>query len=637
VEAPDTQLHRLKLLSHTQIAAAVAVGRARGTIEVTGTLHGRFAAMASACPEAPAVGVRGRHGIAWTTYGTLAHQARSIAAGLAARGVRRGDRVGLLAARDVDSIAGLIGILMAGAAYVPVDPATPPARAALLLAPTVLTVTSGPLPWDGPSLRTGLKTGGVYGSVETGPDDLAYVIHTSGSSGVPKPVAVPHAAVLRLFPAARDVLVPDRTDVWSCLHSLAFDFSVWEVWGALLHGGSLVLASEEIRRSPPDVLALLRDTGVTVLSQTPSAFAQLDAADTASGTPPLRLRHMVFGGEALDFASLRGWFARRGDAAPVVNNMYGITETTVHVTRLRVTAADVATAGTSRIGRPLLDLGGHVLGPDDQPVPPGFPGELHVAGSGVAWGYLGQPGLTAERFVPDPWGPPGSRLYRTGDRVRRTPNGHLSYLGRLDAQVKIRGHRIEPGEVRTALLDLPDVADAAVLTRNGTLVAWVVGRKGPVDPLTVIAALRGRLPGYMLPARVVPVERLPVTAQGKLDTRALPDFAVAPPASETDTTHPVEAAIANAWSEALGIASVPVEANLFDLGGHSLMVPALAQACSARTGHSVAVLDVFRYPTVRLLAGLLRDGATETPADDTEARRAGRARLARARTARVTT
>jgi amino acid adenylation domain-containing protein len=548
--------------------------------------------------------------------------------------VRRGDRVGLLAARDVDTIAGLVGILMAGAAYVPVDPATPPARASVLLASTALTVTSGPLPWDGPALRTDLETHAADEPENTGTDDLAYVIHTSGSSGVPKPVGVPHAAVLRLFPAAQDVLVPNQTDVWACLHSLAFDFSVWEVWGALLHGGSLVLASEDERRSPQDVLALLRDARVTVLSQTPSAFAQLDAADAAAATPALRLRTLVFGGEALDVASLRGWFARRGDALPVVTNMYGITETTVHVTRLRITAADAAAAGNSRIGRVLPDLGGHVLGPDGQPVPFGFPGELYVAGSGLAWGYLGQPSLTAERFVPDPWGPSGSRLYRTGDRVRRTPNGHLSYLGRLDAQVKIRGHRIETGEVRTALLDLSDVADAAVLARDGVLVAWVVG---PIDPLAVIAGLRGRLPGYMIPARVIPMERLPVTAQGKLDTRALPDAAAAPAVADTGIADALEAAVAAAWAEALGLASVPVEANLFDLGGHSLMVPALAQACSARTGQPVAVLDVFRYPTIRLLAGMLRDGVAETPTDDAEARRAGRARLARGRATRVTT
>ncbi|WP_158929672.1 non-ribosomal peptide synthetase [Acidisphaera sp. S103] len=635
VAAPDTALHRLPLLSRTEVAAAVAIGRARGVLEVTGTLHGRFAAMASACPEAPAVGVRGRRDIAWTSYGTLMHRAQAIAGGLAMRGVRRGDLVGLLAARDVDSIAGLIGILMAGAAYVPVDPATPPARAAVLLASTILTVTSGPLPWDGPALRTDLAMDGSAEPVETGPDDLAYVIHTSGSSGVPKPVGVPHTAVLRLFPAARDVLVPDRSDVWACLHSLAFDFSVWEVWGALLHGGSLVLASEEVRRSPPDVLALVRDAGVTVLSQTPSAFAQLDAADAAARTPPLHLRTLVFGGEALDFASLRGWFARRGDAVPVVTNMYGITETTVHVTRLRVTAADAA-AGNSRIGRVLPDLGGHVLGTDGRPVPPGFPGELYVAGSGVAWGYLGQPGLTADRFVPDPWGPPGSRLYRTGDRVRRTPNGQLSYLGRLDAQVKIRGHRIELGDVRTALLDLPDIADAAVLARDGVLVAWVVGQ---VDPLAVITGLRGRLPGYMIPARVVPMDRLPVTTQGKLDSRSLPDSAVVPVAG-AGAVDALEAAVATAWAEALGLRNVPVEANLFDLGGHSLMVPALAEACSVQAGRPVAVLDVFRYPTVRLLAGMLRDGAAEPAperADDGEARRAGRARLARGRGVRVTT
>ena len=495
VTSPDTALHHLPLLPAGPVGAAAASAEPRAAIAVTGTLHGRFAAVAASQPDAPAVGVPGARGIAWTSYRDLANRASSIAAGLVARGVRRGDQVGLIVERDAASIAALIGILTAGAAYVPVDPTTPPARITELLAGVVLTVTGSSLAWDGPVLSLAdplppLADPGCEGSSA----DLAYVIHTSGSSGAPKAVGVPHAAALRLFTAADAVLVPDATDVWSCLHSLAFDFSVWEVWGALLHGGRLVVVPEDLRRSPSDVLALLRDTGVTVLSQTPSAFVQLDAADAVAGTPPLALRHLVFGGEALDFATLRGWFTRRGDAAPVTTNMYGITETTVHVTHRRVTATDAATGGASCIGVPLPDLGLRLLGPDGRPVPPGFPGELYVAGAGLAWGYLGQPGLTAERFVPNPWGPSGSRLYRTGDRARTSPDGDLQYLGRLDAQVKIRGHRIEPAEVRTALLDQPGIADAAVLTRDGALIAWVVGRDGPPDLPALTAGLRPGCP-----------------------------------------------------------------------------------------------------------------------------------------------
>ncbi len=635
VAAPDTRLDALRLLAPGEAAAIGAAGRPHRGIAVAGTLHGRFAAQAAARPDAPALGVPGPQGIAWTSHGALAARACGIAAALAVRGVVRGDRVGLLVDRDADGIAALIGILMAGAAYVPVDPATPPARAAALLASARLTVTSAPLPWDAPALLLAdAPADGPAPSGQAGPDDLAYVIHTSGSTGTPKPVGVPHAAVLRLFPASHGVLLPGPDDVWSCLHSLAFDFSVWEVWGALLHGGRLVLAPEDLRRSPAAVLALLAGSGVTVLSQTPSAFAQLDAADAAAGGPALALRHLVFGGEALDFAALRGWFARRGDAAPVVTNMYGITETTVHVTHRRVRPADAAAGGASRIGMPLDDLGLHLLGPEGRPVPPGFPGELHVAGAGLAWGYLGQPGLTAERFIPDPFGAPGGRLYRTGDRARRAADGDLDYLGRADAQVKIRGHRIEPGEVRAALLDSPGVADAAVEARDGALIAWVVGRDAPPDAATLLAALRARMPGYMVPARLVPMDRLPVTAQGKLDRAALPDPAAVAVTGAAPAT-PLEAALAAAWAERLGLAEVPVDANLFDLGGHSLMVPGLAEACAAAAGAPVAVLDIFRHPTVRgLAAALAQDSAPPADADDGSARRAGRARLARARAAR---
>jgi amino acid adenylation domain-containing protein len=630
VATPDTALRHLPLVTEGNKLALVLPSMS----PVTGTLHGGFLAEAAARPEADAVGVATGDAIAWTSYGALAARTRAIAAAIAARGVRRGDRVGLVAGRDVDNIAALIGILAAGAAYVPVDPATPPARAAILLAGTALTVGPAGLGWAGPWLHLEAVPGSApaVDVGDTGPGDLAYVIHTSGSTGAPKAVGVTHGAALRLFPAAAPVLMPDETDTWSCLHALAFDFSVWEIWGALLHGGRLLMLSDEQRRDPAVLLPLLREGQVTVLSQTPSAFAQLDRADEAAGTPPLSLRHVVFGGEALDFAILRGWFARRGAATPVLTNMYGITETTVHVSHRRVNQADAAGAGGSRIGAPLRDLALHLLGPDGRPVPAGFPGELHVAGAGLAWGYLGQPGLTAERFLPNPFGPPGSRLYRSGDRARTMPDGDLQYLGRLDAQLKIRGYRIEPGEVRCVMLEQPGVADAAVLERGGTLVAWVVPQAGRPDWVALAAALRARLPSYMVPSRIVPVAHLPVTANGKLDHGALPN--PAPPAAGSAPSGPLEVAIAAIWAEAMDLESVPVTANLFDIGGHSLMVPALAEACALHVGRPVAVLDLFRHPTIRQLAAMLSGAPSETTVDPHPTRLAGRERLSRARSLR---
>ncbi|MFD0350422.1 amino acid adenylation domain-containing protein [Kitasatospora aburaviensis] len=309
---------------------------------------------------------------------------------------------------------------------------------------------------------------------------MAYVIHTSGSTGRPKGVPVPHGNVLRLFAAAGDFAFGPE-DVWTLFHSYAFDFSVWELWGALLHGGRLVVVPYAVSRAPGDFLELLRRERVTVLNQTPSAFHQLVRADqeAPAGAAPLALRYVVFGGEALEAAHLRPWLDRHGDRGPELVNMYGITETTVHVTHHRVTREAVEEPNSrGTIGVPLADLRVYVLDHCLQPVPPGTVGEMYVAGPGLALGYLDRPGLTAQRFVADPFGAPGSRMYRTGDLARRAGDGTLEYRGRADQQVKIRGFRIEPGEIEAALVAHPAVAQAAVVARDlggdRVLVAYAV-------------------------------------------------------------------------------------------------------------------------------------------------------------------
>ncbi|WP_186231967.1 amino acid adenylation domain-containing protein, partial [Burkholderia gladioli] len=373
------------------------------------------------------------------------------------RGVGADQRVALCVERGFDLVAGVLGILKAGAAYVPLDPAYPAQRLSYMLddsAPAVL-LTSQALLDSVPALAAASSTLLLENCTAAAPDDftaapvlpeqLAYVIYTSGSTGQPKGVTVTHANVLRLFSATQDAFGFDHDDVWTLFHSFAFDFSVWEIWGALLAGGRLVIVPKPVAQSPEAFHALLGEAGVTVLNQTPSAFRQLIAAQRASSATH-QLRHVIFGGEALDPGMLAPWYADPRNAATRLANMYGITETTVHVSYRALEAGDAERAG-SPIGHALPDLGAYLLDERREAVPEGVAGELYIAGAGLARGYLGRPALTAERFVPNPFGAPGSRLYRTGDLARRLADGSLDYLGRNDEQVKIRGFRIELGEI----------------------------------------------------------------------------------------------------------------------------------------------------------------------------------------------
>jgi amino acid adenylation domain-containing protein len=373
-------------------------------------------------------------------------------------------------------------VLKAGAGYVPLDLANPAERIAFILqdarVPVLLTESSqlDKLPphaarvvcLDRERARIDAASTARPDSGAT-PSNLAYVIYTSGSTGKPKGVLVEHASVVRLFDATRAWFEFGERDVWTLFHSSAFDFSVWELWGALLHGGRLVVVPYMTSRSPEEFHALLAAERVTVLNQTPSAFRPLIAADERLGAgAPLALRLVIFGGEALELQSLAPWLARHGDASPQLVNMYGITETTVHVTRRVIRAADLATAPGSVLGRPIPDLQVYVLDRHLQPQPIGVPGELYVGGAGVARGYLDRPELTAERFVPDPFRPePDARLYRTGDVARYLPSWDLQYLGRNDDQVKIRGYRIELGEIEAALVAHPWVREAVVTLHAG--------------------------------------------------------------------------------------------------------------------------------------------------------------------------
>ncbi|MGV9450285.1 amino acid adenylation domain-containing protein [Streptomyces sp. NPDC003635] len=608
---PEVPLSRLDLLTEEERTALLEAAGPPGGSPVTRRVHELFEEQVRRAPHAPAVSYGGRT----LSYGELNARANRIAHLLRAKGVGPEDLVGLCLERDIELMPALLGVLKSGAAYVPLDPANPPERLAYIAAdtatPLVLSTSahSGVLEgaYDGELVLLDRDAELIAARPDTdpgvpgSPENLIYTIYTSGSTGKPKGVALTHANVVRLLREARRPLAYGDGDVWSLFHSYAFDVSVFEMWGALLHGGRLVVVPYPVTRSPEEFLDLLAAERVTVLSQTPSAFRGLAAS---AGERELALRAVLFAGERLDVRELEPWTSRRGLERVALVNLYGITETTVHTTCHRLAEEDLAPGAGSVVGRPLDDLRVHLLDRHGRLVPVGVPGEIHVGGPGVARGYLHRPELTAERFVPDPFGPAGSRLYRSGDLARRLPDGRLEFLGRIDDQVKIRGFRVELGEIEAALGTHPGLRDAVVVVREEQLVAYVLPAGEAPGPAELRAHLAASLPQYMVPAAFVALDRLPLTTNGKLDKRALP----APGREDLggDRAHtaartPVEERVAEVWREVLGLDRVSVEDGFFDLGGDSIRAVALVGALRA-AGFDVAVRDVFDHRTVAGLA-----------------------------------
>jgi amino acid adenylation domain-containing protein len=583
-------------------------------------LHEIFASQAARSPESSALTFES----ASLSYRDLDQRANRLAHRLRRLGVGPEVRVGLCVDRSFEMVEGLLGILKAGGAYVPLDPRYPAARLSWIAEDSgleVLVTTEALRELIPGALRAvvcldadhGLLAAEPAAAPESGavPDDLAYVIYTSGSTGRPKGSLVTHRNVARLFAATEDWFHFDAEDVWSLFHSFAFDFSVWEIWGALLYGGRLAVVPYWVSRSPEAFHGLLASERVTVLNQTPSAFRQLVQADGEATAAPLALRCVIFGGEALELSSLAPWFDRHGDERPLLVNMYGITETTVHVTYRPVRRVDLEDAARSPIGEPIPDLAIHLRDRHGNLVPVGVPGEMHVAGAGVARGYLGRPDLTAERFVPDPYGTqPGARLYRSGDLSRRTPDGEVEYLGRIDHQVKIRGFRIELGEIEAAILAHPAVREAVVLMKEGAageprLVAYAVPREEGIDFADLRSALKERLPDYMVPAAFVELGALPLTAHGKVDRRALPEPADGGRGGERERRlprTPVEELLAGIWCALLEVESVGIDESFFDLGGHSLLATRVVSRIRETLQVEIALRELFEATTIAELA-----------------------------------
>ncbi|MDE2031456.1 MAG: amino acid adenylation domain-containing protein, partial [Pseudomonas sp.] len=619
VADPQRRIGELPLLDATEQQHNIAQWNPGPRSFPSGTCaHQLITEQARQRPDAVALRCNGQT----LTYAELNAQANRRAHQLIAHGVGPDVLVGLAAERGIEMIVGLLAILKAGGAYVPLDPTYPQDRLAymmqdsgiqLLLAQASL---AGQLPVpDG--VKTLLLDTDVSAfadsdpQVVVDPSNLAYVIYTSGSTGNPKGTLLAHHNILRLFAATEPWFGFGPQDVWSLFHSYAFDFSVWEIFGALLHGGELLIVPYDVSRSPQEFLDLLCDAGVTVLNQTPSAFKQLmHVACTDSRANALR--YVVFGGEALDVKSLRPWFERFGDSAPQLINMYGITETTVHVTYRPLSVADLELDASSPIGEPIADLSWYLLDGELNPVAKGCIGELYVGRAGLARGYLKRGDLTALRFIPDPFGESGARLYRTGDLAQYRSDGVIEYIGRIDHQVKIRGFRIELGEIEARLNALAAVREAVVLAQEGLngqqLVAYVIPAQGAEDAGALKAQLKADLPDYMVPTHLLFLNEWPLTANGKLDRKALPQ----PDASQVQHEYvapqsALEQQIATVWQDVLKLERVGLTDNFFELGGDSIIsIQVVSRA--RQSGIRFSPKDLFQHQTVQALATVAQTG-----------------------------
>ncbi|NRR15835.1 non-ribosomal peptide synthetase [Bacillus pacificus] len=580
------------------------------------TIHEMFERQAMIYPNSIAVTYEKEK----ITYKELNERANQLAHYLQKKGVGPDTLVGLCVERSLEMIVGILGILKAGGAYVPLDPTYPEQRLQYILedASIQLFVTQESLKelnWlpenvesiclDRDQDEIGKESKTLLVS-SVGPQNLAYVIYTSGSTGNPKGVMIEHHNVIRLFKSTDCWYQFNEKDTWTLFHSYAFDFSVWEIWGALLYGGKLVVVPYWISRSPKDFYQLLVEKEVTVLNQTPSAFRQLiRVCEQEDKNKNLQLRYVIFGGEALEPIGLLPWFQRYGEKKPQLINMYGITETTVHVTYYPITLDDVQHASRSNIGKRIPDLEVYILDAYQQPVPIGVDGELYIGGAGLARGYLNRPELTAERFISHPFSSnPKARLYRTGDLARYLPDGNLDYRGRIDHQVKIRGFRIEIGEIESTLNTYASVTEAVVIVREDQpgdkrLVAYVVG-DGNVDAWREY--LKAKLPSYMVPSGFVAMEAIPLTANGKVDREALPMPEEKQVNSEcVGPRNSNEQILTTIWKRVLGVKKVGIYDNFFEIGGDSILsIQIISQA--SQVGLKLTPKQMFECPTIAELA-----------------------------------
>lgn len=553
------------------------------------------------------------------TYKELNEKANQLAYYLREKGVKADSIVGIQVERSIEFIIGMMGILKAGGAYLPMDPTYPKHRIEYMMEDSkiniVLTVhsISNEVSFEGEKvylddLESYCIEKGNPVSINK-PEDLAYIIYTSGSTGKPKGAMIEHKNVVRLMKNDNMLFVFTEADTWTMFHSMCFDFSVWEIYGALLYGGKLVIVKKEVAQNTKEYLKLLKKEKVTVLNQTPTAFYNLCSEEEKVLEKELNLRYIIFGGEALKPGMLKKWREKYPETELI--NMYGITETTVHVTYKKIAEEEIE-KNISNIGVPIPTLSMYIMDKNMKLQPIGVPGEICVGGDGVGRGYLNRVELTNEKFVQNPYRKE-ERLYRSGDLARVLSNGELEYLGRIDQQVKIRGFRIELGEIETQLLRLKDIKDVVVLHKaeakgEGYLCAYITSER-ELSIAELREHLAQKLPDYMIPAYFVQLERIPLTSNGKVDRKMLPNPKEGIRSNEVYIApkNKVEEKLVALWQEVLGIERIGRVDNFFELGGHSLKATNLVAKIHQSFNVEVPLKEIFKAPTVEGIANYIRD------------------------------
>ena len=554
----------------------------------------------------------------YISYRELNQQANRMAYSLITKGVKPDSIAGIMVERSIEMIIGILGILKAGGAYLPIDPEYPQERidymlkdsaAKILLTSQEITDLFEPEALNNRPKGTSVHPSTLLPFYPSSSSNLAYVIYTSGTTGRPKGTLIEHRNVVSLMFHENYLFDFNSNDVWTMFHTYCFDFSVWEMYGALLYGGKLVLIPMTTARDPQQYLAILKKENVTILNQTPPVFYNLAQQELESPGKKLYLRYIIFGGEALNPGKLKNWKQKYPGTKLI--NMFGITETTVHVTFKKLEDKDIE-SNISNIGQPLPTLSTFVIDMNLNLVPPGVPGELCVGGKGVCRGYLNRPELTPEKFVENPH-LPGERFYRSGDSGKLTANGELEYLGRIDHQVKIRGHRIELGEIEAQLAKLDNINQAVVLDKivgskskaEKSLCAYVVSKgKKELDIVELKNKLAQNLPDYMIPLYVVQIEKIPLTANGKVNRKALPEPGVSVGKNYIAPGNDTEKRLVETWSRVLDVEKgiIGIDSSFFDLGGHSLKATILIARVYKDLNVKIPLTELFKAPTIRKMA-----------------------------------